>query len=335
MRFGQLRRREFITLFGGAVAAWPLVARAQQGQRVRRVGVLIVAYAQSDPEAQARTAAFLDTFQTLGWADGRNVRIEYRWGAGDADGGKAAASELVRSSPDVIVVASNPALAEVRRLTSTIPIVFTQISDPVGSGFVGGLARPGGNITGFQNFEPAMGGKWLGVLKEAAPNMSRAGGLLSSGTAANVAFLRAAEAVAPSLGVNLSAIDVRHEVEIERAVAALASEPDGGLLVLPNPYNATNRGSIIVLAARHRLPAVYPFRYFAAAGGLMSYGIDQIDQWRRAASYVDRILRGEKPGELPVQAPTKFELVVNLKTAKALGLNIPPAFPLRADEVIE
>jgi ABC-type uncharacterized transport system substrate-binding protein len=330
-----VKRRAFITLLGGVVAAWPLTARAQQGQRVRRVGVLIVAFAQSDPEAQARTAAFLDTFQTLGWADGRNVRIEYRWGAGDADGGKAAASELVRSSPDVIVVASNAALAEVRRLTSTISIVFTQISDPVGSGFVGGLARPGGNITGFQNFEPAMGGKWLGVLKEAAPNMSRAGVLFASDTAANVAFLHAAEEVAPSLGVKLAAIDVHRDVEIERAVATLASEPDGGLLVLPNPYNATNRGSIIVLAARYRLPAVYPFRYFAAAGGLMSYGIDQIDQWRRAASYVDRILRGEKPSELPVQAPTKFELVVNLKTAKALGFNIPPAFPLRADEVIE
>jgi putative ABC transport system substrate-binding protein len=234
----------------------------------------------------------------------------------------------------VIVASSNSALAEVRRLTSTIPIVFTQISDPVGGGFVSGLARPGGNITGFQNFEPAMGGKWLGVLKEAAPNMRRAG-VLSASNAANVAFLRAAEAVAPSLGVKITAIGVSHEVEIEREVAAFASEPDGGMVVLPNPYNATNRGSIIVLAARHRLPAVYPFRYFAAAGGLMSYGIDQIDQWRRAASYVDRILRGEKPGELPVQAPTKFELVINLKTAKAIGFNIPPAFPLRADEVIE
>ena len=329
-----MKRREFITLLGGA-AGWPLAARAQQGQRVRRVGVLIVAYTQTDPEAQARVAAFLDTFQKLGWADGRNVRIEYRWGAGEADGGKAAAAELVRSAPDVIVVSSNSALAEVRRLTSSIPIVFTQISDPVGGGFVAGLARPGGNITGFQNFEPAMGGKWLGVLKEAAPNLSRAGVLFASDTAANVAFLRAAEAVAPSLGVQLTAIDVSHDVEIERAVAALASEPDGGLVVLPNPYNATNRGSIIVLAARHRLPAVYPFRYFAAGGGLMSYGIDQIDQWRRAASYVDRILRGEKPGELPVQAPTKYELVINLKTAKALGFNIPPAFPLRADEVIE
>jgi putative tryptophan/tyrosine transport system substrate-binding protein len=329
-----VKRREFIMLLGGA-AAWPLAAGAQQPERMRRLGVLIVAYTQTDPEAQARTGAFLDTFQKLGWADGRNVRIDYRWGAGDADGGKAAASELVRSAPDVILVASNSALAEVRRLTSSIPIVFTQISDPVGGGFVAGLARPGGNITGFQNFEPAMGGKWLGVLKEAAPNMSRAGVLFASDTAANVAFLRAAEAVAPSLGVKLAAIDVDHDVEIERAVATLASESDGGLLVLPNPYNATNRASIIMLAARHRLPAVYPFRYFAAAGGLMSYGIDQIDQWRRAASYVDRILRGERPGELPVQAPTKFELVVNLKTAKALGLNIPPAFPLRADEVIE
>jgi putative ABC transport system substrate-binding protein len=327
-----LARRQFITLLGGAAVAWPVAARAQES--MRRVGVLIVAYAQTDPEGQARIAAFLDTFQKLGWAEGRNVRIEYHWGAGDADGGKAAALELVRSAPDVILVASNPALSEVRRLTSSIPIVFTQISDPVGGGFVAGLARPGGNITGFQNFEPAMGGKWLGVLKEAAPNMSRAGVLFASDTA-NVAFLRAAEAVAPSLGVKLAAIDVSRDAEIEPAVAMLASKPDGGLLVLPNPYNATNRASIIGLAARHRLPAVYPFRYFAAAGGLMSYGIDQIDQWRRAASYVDRILRGEKSGELPVQAPTKFELVVNLKSAKALGFNIPPAFPLRADEVIE
>lgn len=329
-----MRRREFISLVGAAVVS-PIAAHAQQRERVRRIGVLIVAYAQTDPEAQTRIAAFLDTFQKLGWSDGRNVRIEYHWGAGDADRRKAAAAQLVRSNPDVIVASANPALEEVRHLTATIPIVFTQVSDPVGSGFVPGLARPGGNMTGFQNFEPAMGGKWLGVLKEAAPNMKRAGVLISSGAAANVAFLRAAEAVAPSLGVRLVAIDVHQDKEIERAVAALAGEPDGGLLVTPNPYAATNRGSIIALAARYRLPAVYPFRFFAAAGGLMSYGIDQNDQWRSAAGYVDRILRGEKPGDLPVQAPTKFELVVNLKTAKAIGLNIPPAFPLRADEVIE
>jgi ABC-type uncharacterized transport system substrate-binding protein len=222
-----MRRREFITLLGGAAVAWPVAARGQQLTPMRRVGVLIVAYAQTDPEAQARTAAFLDTFQKLGWADGRNVRIEYRWGAGDADGGKAAALELVRSAPDVILVSSNSALAEVRRLTSSIPIVFTQISDPVGGGFVAGLARPGGNVTGFQNFEPAMGGKWLGVLKEAASNMSRAGVLFASNTAANVAFLRAAEEAAPLLGVKVAPIDVHRDVEIERAVATLASDAFG------------------------------------------------------------------------------------------------------------
>jgi putative ABC transport system substrate-binding protein len=213
--------------------------------------------------------------------------------------------------------------------------VFTQISDPVGGGFVSGLARPGGNITGFQNFEPAMGGKWLGVLKEAAPNMTRAATLFGSDSPVSVAWLRAAEAVAPSLGIQISAIDVRAGVEIERAIAAFSGEPDGGLIVLPHPATVANRASIIILAARHRLPAVYAYRYFATEGGLMSYGVDQIEQWRGAATYVDRILRGERPGDLPVQAPTKFELVVNMKTAKAIGLTIPPAFPLRADEVIE
>jgi putative ABC transport system substrate-binding protein len=289
-----MRRRHFIVGLAGSAVAWPLAAHAQQGGRVRRVGMLIVAYAQTDPEAQARITAFLDTFQKLGWADGRNVRIEYHWGAGDADRVKTAASELVRSKPDVIVTSSNSALEEVRQLTRTIPIVFTQVSDPVGGGFVAGLARPGGNMTGFQNFEPAMGGKWLGVLKEAAPHVSRAGVLFGSDTPVNVAFLRAAEAVAPSLGVKLLAIDVHQDPEIERAVAALASEPDGGLVVVPHPYAATNRGSIIVLAARYRLPAVYPFRFFATAGGLMSYGIDQIDQWRRAASYV-QVRAGGQP----------------------------------------
>ena len=216
-----------------------------------------------------------------------------------------------------------------------IPIVFTQVFDAVGGGLVAGLARPGGNVTGFQNFEPAMGGKWLGVLKEAAPNLNRVAVLYGSDSAASVAAVHATEAVAPSLGFTVTAVDVHDGGEIEGAVAKFADQPDGGLIVVPHPRTVANRASIIILAARHRLPAIYPFRYFATEGGLMSYGADQIDQWRGAAVYVDRILRGEKPGELPVQAPTKYELVVNLRTAKALGLNIPPAFPLRADEVIE
>jgi len=325
-----MRRRNFITLLGGT-AAWPLAARAQQP---RRIGVLMSAYSQTDREGQARIGAFLDTFQRLGWFDGRNVQIQYRWDAGDADRIKASAAELVHSAPDVIVVVNNPTLAALQPLTRTIPIVFIQVSDPVGSGFVAGLARPGGNITGFQNFEPTMGGKWLGVLKEAAPNMERAAVLFGSDIAVNIAYLRAAEAVAPSLGLQVAPID-HAGVEIERAISTFASQPDGGLVVLPNPNTTANRSSVIILAARHRLPAIYPFRFFATEGGLMSYGIDQIDQWRGAATYVDRVLRGEKPGDLPVQAPTKFELVVNLKTAKAIGLHIPPAFPLRADEVIE
>ena len=330
-----IRRRELIAALGGA-AAWPLAARAEQADPVRRVGVLMV-YARTDREGQDRIVAFLDALQRLGWNDGRNLRIEYSWSAGDNDRAKAAAAELVRSTPDVIVVAAVPGLTELQKLTSTIPIVFTQVSDPVGSGFVAGQARPGANITGFQNFEPAIGGKWLGLLKEAAPNLRRAAALLSSDIASNLAILHAAEAVAPTLDVQMTAIDV-HGNEIERAIAAIAAfagEPDGGLIVLPNTISLASRGSIFLLAARHRLPAVYPFRYFADEGGLMSYGPDQVEQWRGAASYVDRILRGEKPGGLPVQAPTRYELVINMKTAKVIGLTIPPTFPLRADEVIE
>jgi len=327
-----MKRRDFITLLGAAAAAWPLAARAQQ---LRRVGVLIPSHSQTDREGQTSITAFLDTFQKLGWTDGRNVRIEYRWGAGDPERTKAAANELVHSAADVIVVASTPALAELHRLTSTIPLVFVQVGDPVDTGFVASLARPGGNITGFQSFEPAMGGKWLGVLKEAAPNLTRTAVLFGSDTGPTIAFLHAAEAVAPSLGVAVTAIDVLDGSGMERSVAAFAAKPDSGLVVLPHRYTVASRGSIIILAARHRLPAIYPFRVFAAEGGLISYGYDQIVSWRGAATYVDRILRGEAPGELPVQAPTKFELVVNLKTARALGLSIPPAFPLRADEVIE
>jgi putative ABC transport system substrate-binding protein len=325
-----MRRREFIAGLAG-VAAWPLAVRAQQP---RRIGVLMAGYSQTDREGQARIAAFLDRSQRLGWTDGRNVRIEYRWDAGDAERTRALAAELVRSAPDVIVVMAGPALAELQMLTGTIPIVFTQVADSVGSGHVASLARPGGNITGFESIEPAIGGKWLGMLKEAAPNLNRVAVLLGPESAFSVATLRAAGAVAPSLGVTVTAVYLNGG-EIERAIAMFAGQPDGGLVVVPFPITLSNRGLIIFLAAKHHLPAIYPFRYFANEGGLMSYGSDQIDEWRGAATYVDRILRGEKPAELPVQAPTKYELVINMKTAKALGLNIPPGLPLRADEVIE
>jgi putative ABC transport system substrate-binding protein len=296
----QLKRRSFITLLGGAAVAWPLTARAQQ---LRSVGVLIPFYSPTDREGQASIAAFLDTLQRLGWANGRNVRIESRWGEGDAERTKTAAAELVRLTPDAIVVGNAPALAELQRLTSTIPIVFMQVGDPVDAGFVASLAQPGGNVTGMQAYEPAMGGKWLGVLKEAAPNLVRVAVLFSSDGKPNISLLRAAEAVAPSLAVSIAAIDVLDSGGIERSVATFASQPDGGLIVMPNRYSVTNRGLIIILAARHRLPAIYPYRIFAAEGGLISYGFDPIDSWRGAATYVDRILRGEKPSELPVQAP--------------------------------
>jgi putative ABC transport system substrate-binding protein len=306
-----IRRREFITLLGGA-AAWPVAARAQQAGGLRLVGVLMTPFSQTDREGEARIAAFLETFQRLGWINGRNVRIDVRWAAGDADRIKASAAEMVHSGPAVIVALGSPALSELQQLTSTIPIVFTQVSDAVGGGFVAGQARPGGNITGFQVLEPAIGGKCLGLLKEAAPNLSRAAVLFASDMAAsNVAFLRAVEAVGPSLGVMVS----------------------GGLIVVTNPVTIANRDLIILLAARYGLPAIYPYRYFAA--GLLSYGPDQVDEWRGAATYVDRILRGEKPGDLPVQFPTKFEMILNLKTAKALGLTIPLPLLGRADEVIE
>jgi putative ABC transport system substrate-binding protein len=330
-----MRRREFITLLGTMAAVWPLGARAQPVERMRRIGMLVPSFAQTDREGQARMAAFLDTLRKLGWVEGRNIEIAYRYSAGDAERRKAAAEELIRLTPNVIVGVANQAVANMKRLTSTIPVVFLQVGDPVGEGFVASLAQPGANITGFSSNPPSMAGKWLGVLKEAAPNVSRVAVLYGSDGANNIRFLSTAEAGAPSLGVRVSGIDVFGNGEVERAIAAFAGEPDGGLIVAPHPYTVANRGLIFSLAARFRLPAVYPDRYFAVEGGLMSYGPDQIDQWRGAATYVDRILRGEKPAELPVQGPTKFELVVNLKTARALGINIPPAFPLRADEVIE
>jgi putative ABC transport system substrate-binding protein len=333
-----MKRREFLGALGsGAVSPLllPLAARAQNPQRVRRVGVLLAAYTQADSAGQLRIKAFLSALQRLGWAERLNIGFDYRWGAGDLDSGKNLAADLVRSAPDAIVVAGDPALAELHRLTKTIPVVFTQVSDPVDSGFVASLARPGGNITGFQNFDPEIGGKWLGVLREAAPKLVRVGVLFNSGAAPHAVFLRAVEAAAHSLGVTVTTANVQNGSEIERAIAAFGSEPDAGLIVFPHPSAIANRASITALAARHRLPAIYPYRYFATDGGLISYGPDQIDQWRGAATYVDRILRGQKPSELPVQAPVKYEMVINLKTAKVLGLDVPPMMLASADEIIE
>ncbi len=327
-----MRRRQFIGLLGGA-AAWPLAARAQRSTGMRRVGVLLAAYSEGDRAGRARVGAFIHSLGDLGWSDNHNIRIDFRWGAGNGERLQAFATELTQSAPDVLIAAGDPALAQLHRLTRTIPVVFTQVSEPVDSGFVASLARPGGNVTGFQNFEPAMGGKWLGVLKEIAPGLKRVGVLFSSDAAPHASLLRAAENVAPSLNLSVAVIDIQRE--LEDPIVKYASEPNSGLIVLPHPKTIANRGLISSLAVRYRMPAIYPYRYFATDGGLIAYGPDQIDQWRGAARYVDRILKGEKPGALPVQAPTKYELAINLKTAKALGLSVPSSLLTRADEVIE
>jgi putative ABC transport system substrate-binding protein len=321
MRFNHLRR-EFITLLGGAAAVWPLAARTQQ-PAMRRIGVL-TGFAENDPEAQRRVTAFLERLRELGWIDGRNARIDYRWGSGDASRIRAYAAELVRLAPDVILVNSSSVLRPLQQETRSIPIVFLQVSDPVVSGFVASLAHPGGNITGFTPAETSMGGKWLEVLKEVAPGVNAAAVIVSS--ASTVAMWRAAEAVAPALGVRLTISPVRDGAEIEHAVEDFAQQSNGGLIVLADPITNVHRKLIISLAARHRLPAIYSYRYFVTDGGLISYGIDPADSYRQAASYVDRILKGDKPGDLPVQQPTKFELVINLKTAKTLGLTIPNSY---------
>jgi ABC-type uncharacterized transport system substrate-binding protein len=326
-----MKRRQFLTVVCGA-AVWPAATRAQN--RVRRVGVLLAAYTETDPAGQSRVAAFRRVFEELGWREAR-VQIDYRWSGGSAINAKALAMELVQSSLDVIVVAGDPALTQLQNLSTAIPIVFTQVSEPVDSGFVSSLARPGGHITGFQNFEPAMGGKWLGVLKELAPSIKRVGALFSSDAAPHASFLAAAVAAAPSLGVQVAVVNAQDKANIESAIVAFADQPDSGLLVFPHPNTISSRALINTLAARHRLPAIYPYRYFATDGGLVSYGPDQIDQWHGAARYVDRILKGEKPANLPVQAPTKFELVINLKAARALALTVHPTLLARADEVIE
>ena len=326
-----MRRRNFIGLLG-ATSIFPLAAWAEQP---KRIAVMMAIYAQTDHEGQASSAAFEETLKTLGWTIGGNVRIDYRWDAGKIDRVKISAAEFVRSAPDVMVVAANPAVAELHRLTSTIPIVFTRVADPVGSNFVAGLARPGGNITGFQASDADLGGKWLGVLKDAVPKLSRVAAIYGSDSGGNVAFLRAAEAAASASNIQLTAMDVRGPLDWKQRLSEFADQPNGGLIVVPHPFTTANRKLIIALAAGYRLPAIYAYRFFAAEGGLISYGADQIDQWRGAARYVDRILHGEKPGDLPVQAPTKYQLVLNLKTAKALGFNVPQALLARADEVIE
>ena len=330
-----LRRREFITLLGGAAAAWPMAARGQQPDGIRRIGVLS-AFAEDDPEERGNIAAFRQALEKLGWTDGGNVRIDYRWGGADAARIRVYAQELLGLKPDVFLVSTALVLQPLQQLTRDIPIIFTRIIDPAGSGFVASLAHPGGNITGFTPAEFSMYGKALEVLKEAAPHVTCVAVMLNPEQKPQSGMWQAVEAAAPTLRVQLTKAEVRNVAEIERAIDRFAREPNCGLIVLPNPVTQGNRKLIIAMAARHRLPAVYAFPFFAREGGLISYGVDLPDQYRQAASYADRILRGEKPADLPVQQPTKFALVVNLATAKALGLKIPEVLLLprrRGDRV--
>ena len=327
-----MKRREFITLLGGA-AAWPLAARAQQPERVGRVGVLMN-LAADDPEGLARFAVFVQELQQLGWNEGRNMRIDYRWAGGSAELFRKYALELVALAPDVILACGFPSMVALHPVTHSVPVVFVLVSDPVGAGFVESLARPGGNVTGFALYEFGMSAKWLELLKRIAPNVTRVGVLRDAALTAGVAYLAAIQSVAPSLGIEVSSIGVR-ESEIERAVTAFAGSSNRGLIMTPTPYTAPVRNLIIALAARHKLPTVYYQRYLVAAGGLASYGPDFLDEYRRAAGYVNRILKGEKAADLPVQLATKHETVINLKTAKALGLDVPSTLLATADEVIE
>jgi putative tryptophan/tyrosine transport system substrate-binding protein len=330
-----MKRRAFITLLGGAAAAWPLAARAQQGERMRLIGVL-AAYAENDPEAQARIVAFRQALQGLGWTEGRNIAMEYRWGAGDAGRARTFVAELVSLKPDVILAHGTPALTALYEATRTIPVVFVSVIDPVGAGTVQSLARPGANITGFSTFEPEIGGKWLELLKEIAPGLKRVAGVTDPAFRGFAGVWRAIEAMAPRFGVQITSVSFHAPTDdLESAVAAFAREEGGGLIVVPTALNALHRHRIFSVAAQNRLPAIYAFRFYATDGGLISYGIDTVDLFRRGASYIDRILKGEKAADLPVQAPTKYELVINLKTAKALGLDVPVQLQQLADEVIE
>jgi putative tryptophan/tyrosine transport system substrate-binding protein len=330
-----MRRREFIALVGAA-AAWPLAARAQQPDRMRRIGVLM-AHPENDPEFQAYVAAFRDGLQKLGWTEGRNIRIDARWGAlDDAEARQRSAMELIALKPDLIVTQNTPPTASMLQQTRTIPVVFVVVADPVGSGFVESLARPGGNATGFTIMEPTTTGKWLALLKEIAPRVNRAAFLFNPATTpyADI-YVNPFKAAAASLGLEAVLALVHDSAELNTVIAAQAREPNGGLIVMPDGFLNVHRAEVIVLAARYHLPAVYPWRFFAEQGGLLSYGSEQRGLFRLAATYVDRILKGEKPSQLPVQAPVEYELVINLKTAKALGLTVPHALLTSADQVIE
>jgi putative tryptophan/tyrosine transport system substrate-binding protein len=328
-----MRRRDFIALVGSSAVSWPMAVRAQQGGRVRRIGVLMNLAAE-DPVSIARAKAFAEGLQALGWIDGRNVHVDYRWAAGKADLFRRYAAELVALEPDAILTSGGAGVPPVLEATRTIPVVFVITPDPVGNGYVESLSRPGGNATGFSNLEYNMAAKWAEFLKEIAPNTKRVG-VLREFVVHGIGQFAVIQSVAPSLGLEAIAINLRDVAEIERGIGTLAQSGNGGLILTVSPAAPANRDLIIALAARHKLPAVYAERLFVAAGGLMSYGTDFVDQYRSSASYVDRILKGEKPADLPVQAPTKYELVINLKTAKAMGLTVPPSLLARANEVIE
>jgi putative ABC transport system substrate-binding protein len=329
-----VKRREFITLLSGAATAWPLAARAQPREGMRRIGVLMTTSAD-DAEGQARMAAFRQQLQELGWTEGSNIRIDVRWTEGDQTRIRADAAELVGLVPDVIHATGSAAAAPLLEFTRSVPVVFVIVPDPVGAGFVTSLARPGGNATGFSQFEFGISGKWLELLKQIAPGVTRAAVVRDPAISAGIGQFAAIQSVAPTLGVEVNAVNVRDPAEIERSIAMFARAANAGMIVTGSALAVRHRDLIINLAARHKLPAVYYARYYAAAGGLISYGADLVEQYRQSARYVDRILKGEKPADLPVQAPTKYELVINLKTAKALGLEMPPTLLARADEVIE
>ena len=330
-----MKRREFIKLFGGAAAAWPLGARAQQGERIRQIGVLMGAL-ETDPQYQGFVVAFREGLHKIGWVDGRNIRLDTRWAGLDLEVTKRLAKELIVLQPDLILSNNTPTTLALLQQTHIIPIIFGTVADPVGSGFVASLARPGGNATGFATIEGSLGGKWLELLKEIAPKVSRAAFVFNPTTAPYAEYyLSSFKAAATSFGIEALTSPVRDKFELESAIAGQAREPNGALIVLNEEFTITHRAEIVSLAERHRLPAVYPFRFFSELGGLLSYGVDLTDNFRRAAPYADRILKGTKPSELPVQAPVKFDLVINLKTAKALGLDVPLQLQQRADDIIE